>query len=157
MAKYLTKSRYKIGRECPTKLYYHNNRKNYADRSLDDPFLFALAKGGFQVGELAKVYNPNGTDIKTLNHEESIRLTQQETSKEECTIYEPAFLHENLFIRVDVFRKSGKKIDLVEVKAKSIGPAEENPFWNKRELKKGLYKLNESWSLTFTMSHFRLT
>ena len=52
--RYLTKSRFKQALECPTKLFYVGKKKEYADNSLSDDFLIALAKGGYQVGELAK-------------------------------------------------------------------------------------------------------
>ena len=64
--RYLTKSRFKLGIECPTKLYYTGKRE-YPNQKLDDPFLAALADGGYQVGELAKLYFPNGQDITTLD------------------------------------------------------------------------------------------
>tara|TARA_B110000091_G_C13574446_1_gene373814 strand:+ start:444 stop:662 length:219 start_codon:yes stop_codon:yes gene_type:complete len=63
--RYLTKSRFKIATECPTKLFY-TGKKEYPNTMLDDPFLAALADGGHQVGELAKHYYPNGFDITTL-------------------------------------------------------------------------------------------
>jgi len=51
--RYLTKTRFKEGLECPTKLYYSKNSE-YQNNQLDDPFLESLAEGGYQVGELAK-------------------------------------------------------------------------------------------------------
>ena len=51
--RYLTKSRFKLAMECPTKLFY-TNKKEYANQKLDDPFLRHLADGGFQVGKLAR-------------------------------------------------------------------------------------------------------
>ena len=51
--RYLTKSRFKEGLECPTKLYYSKNPE-YQNNQLDDPFLESLAEGGYQVSELAK-------------------------------------------------------------------------------------------------------
>ncbi len=68
--RYLTKSRFKVGSECATKLYYTKKDK-FPDNKLDDPFLAALAQGGYQVGELAKQYYPNGHDITTLDYEDS--------------------------------------------------------------------------------------
>ena len=62
--RYLTKSRFKEGLECPTKLYYSKNSE-YQNNQLDDPFLESLAEGGYQVGELAKSVNriaPDPTD-----------------------------------------------------------------------------------------------
>ncbi|HCS10339.1 MAG TPA: hypothetical protein DIV40_02675, partial [Clostridiales bacterium] len=48
MAKrYLTKSRFKLAMECPTKLYY-TGKDEYINQNIDDSFLLALAEGGFQ-------------------------------------------------------------------------------------------------------------
>ena len=46
--RYLTKSRFKLAAECPTKLFY-TGKSEYANQNLDDSFLLALADGGFQV------------------------------------------------------------------------------------------------------------
>jgi len=54
--RYLTKSRYKIGLECPTKLFY-TRKKEYPDKSQEATFLAALADGGFQVGQAANNNN----------------------------------------------------------------------------------------------------
>ena len=61
--RYLTKSRFKIGCECPTKLFY-TAKKEYANNNLDNEFLQALAEGGYQVGELAKLDLMDGINIK---------------------------------------------------------------------------------------------
>ena len=55
--RYLTKSRFKMALECPTKLFY-TAKQDYANQKKDDPFLLALADGGFQLGDLAKHYYP---------------------------------------------------------------------------------------------------
>ena len=47
--RYLTKSRYRIACECPTRLFY-TKKKEYKDNGLEDPFLAALRDGGFQGG-----------------------------------------------------------------------------------------------------------
>jgi hypothetical protein len=128
--RYLTKSRFRLAIDCPTKLFYTRKKDEYADKSLDDDFLKALAKGGIQVGELAKHYYPGGTDITTMDHEEAIKQTQELIMQESVILYEPAFRFENLFIRVDVLVKQGNNIKLIEVKAKSFG--EETEFIGKR-------------------------
>ena len=51
--RYLTKSRMKLGLECPKKLYYY---EDYKSQDSDNEFLEILAEGGYQVGELAKYY-----------------------------------------------------------------------------------------------------
>ena len=54
--KLFTKSVFKIALECPKRLFYAYDSNLYANQGLDDDFLKSLAEGGFQVGELAKVY-----------------------------------------------------------------------------------------------------
>ena len=123
--RYLTKSRYKIALECPTKLFYTHKKDEYANLHQEDEFLMALAEGGFQVGELAKYYYPGGHDITSLSYEKSLEETDALLQQENVIIYEPAILFEDFFIRVDVLVKTGNKIDLIEVKAKSFKSKEE--------------------------------
>ena len=66
--KVLSKSRFKLGLECPNKLFFTGN-KNYANAKLEDTFLAALAKGGFQVEELARLHYPGGIFIDTEPYE----------------------------------------------------------------------------------------
>ncbi|MBD1395121.1 DUF2779 domain-containing protein [Mucilaginibacter glaciei] len=116
--RYLTKSRFKMALECPTKLFY-TGKKEYPDQKLTDTFLAALAEGGYQVGELAKCYFPGGVDIKELDYETSLAKTNDLLKLENVIIYEGAFQFENLFIRSDVLVKKGDRVELYEVKAKS--------------------------------------
>lgn len=125
--KYFTKSRFKLALECVTKLYYTGKKGEYADKTLDDPFLEALAKGGYQVGELAKYYfcdDPvkEKITIDTLDYEESLKRTDEMLSRPgKVVIAEAAFKFKNLFVRVDLLVKDGDTIYIYEVKAKSIG------------------------------------
>lgn len=137
--RYLTKSRFKLGTECPTKLYY-TGKKEYPDQKMDDSFLAALAEGGFQVGELAKCYFPNGHDITTLDYTEAEAQTQKLLKQENVIIYEPAIRFKNLFIRIDVLVKKGNHFDLIEVKAKAFDELEEDPFLNKNGTLKSTWK-----------------
>jgi hypothetical protein len=123
--RYLTKSRFKSGLECPTKLFY-TKKDQYPDKKIEDSFLAALAKGGFQVGELAKCYFPGGVDIDELDYETALARTRQLLEQENAIIYEAAFLHGNLFIRADIVIKTGEHIQLIEVKAKSADPGNES-------------------------------
>ena len=70
--RYLTKSRFKTAVGCPTKLYYTGKSAIYADTKQEDEFLKALAEGGFQVGELAKLMYPGGVEIESKVHEEAV-------------------------------------------------------------------------------------
>ena len=102
--RYLTKSRFKLGKECPTKLFY-TGKRDYPDKKLDDSFLAALAEGGYQVGELAKHHFPGGYDITTLDYSEAEQQTLELLKNENIIIYEPAIRYHNLFIRIDLLVK----------------------------------------------------
>lgn len=117
--RYLTKSRFKLALECPTKLFY-TGKAQYPDQKQEDAFLQALADGGFQVGELAKYLFPGGIEIKSRSHDEQVAETLGLLEQEEVTLFEAAICHDNLFARVDVLRKVGAKVELIEVKAKSF-------------------------------------
>jgi len=91
--RYLTKSRFKEGLECPTKLYYSKNLE-YKNNQLEDPFLESLAEGGYQVGELSKFlisdnpYQQNIT-IETLDYDLSLKETSEKLKNEKVSIAEP--------------------------------------------------------------------
>jgi hypothetical protein len=129
--RYLTKSRFKMATECPTKLFY-TGKKEYPNTMLDDPFLAALADGGHQVGELAKQYYPGGIDITTLDYDEAEKQTLELLQRDEVIIFEPAIRFKNLFIRVDVLIKKGNQFELIEVKAKSYSATKDKDFFNTR-------------------------
>jgi len=75
--RYLTKSRFKLGMECPAKLFYTAKESVYANQNLEDSFLASLAEGGFQVGELAKKYFHGGYEIETLDYDEALNQTDE--------------------------------------------------------------------------------
>ena len=125
--RYLTKSRYKLAEECPAKLYY-TGKEEYANRSLEDPFLEALADGGFQVGALAQNYFPGGRLVDALDPEDALRQTGELITNKDVTLYEAAICFENLLVRVDILVKTGKHIELIEVKAKSFDSGSGDPF-----------------------------
>lgn len=129
--RYLTKSRFKLGMECPTKLYY-TRKQEYLNQKMDDPFLSALADGGYQVGELAKLYFPGGHDITTLDKEEAEAQTLELLKRDEVVIYEPAIKFKNLFIRIDILVKQGNHFELIEVKSKSFDGNKGGLFLNKK-------------------------
>ena len=118
--RYLTKTLFVKALECPTKLYYHK-KPQYAVIEAND-FEKALQEGGFQVGELAKCYYPEGTEIKTREHNEAVRQTNELLKQENAVIYEAAVRYDKFFIRVDILKKEGNEIHLIEVKAKSNDP-----------------------------------
>lgn len=140
--KLFTKSAFKVALTCPRSLYYYYNSDRYANQNNDDEFLQSLAEGGFQVGELAKVYYgiSGRNDIKSLDYDESQHITQELMQANDVNIAEAAFRYGNCFVRVDILEKKGDCINLIEVKAKS---------WNENEdslvTKKDAMKVNKDY------------
>lgn len=126
--RYLTKSRFKLAQECPTKLFYTHKPDEYADQKIEDSFLEALAKGGYQVGELAKCYYPGGHNIASLDYEQALKETNELLELDQITIFEAAVRYNSFFIRVDILVKNGKHIELIEVKAKSFNSSDADVF-----------------------------
>ncbi|NDF45706.1 MAG: DUF2779 domain-containing protein, partial [Betaproteobacteria bacterium] len=116
--RYLTKSRFKLAIECPTKLYY-TGKPDYANTNHDNDFLAMLADGGFQVGELAKLMYPGGVEIKTKQVDQAVAETEQLLQQEAITLFEPAIVYGGYLVRVDVLVKRGDHLEVIEVKAKS--------------------------------------
>ena len=126
--RYLTKSRFKLALECPTKLFYTGKTEVYADRKREDEFLQALADGGFQVGELAKMMFPGGIEITSRSHDEQVAETARLLERDDVIVFEAAIRHGHLFARVDVLRKCGSQVELIEVKAKSFDSTTDRGF-----------------------------
>lgn len=128
----LSKSRFKLGLECPNKLYFTND-KTFANKKSDDSFLQSLAEGGFQVEELARLHYENGIfiDAESFEYEKAVQLTADALLKENVVLYEGAFLVDGYYVRCDIIEKTGNKIRLIEVKAKSFNPTDEYLFIGK--------------------------
>jgi hypothetical protein len=131
--KYLTKSRFKTGLECPNKVFFGNDLR-YVSRKLKDPFLETLAQGGFQVEALARLHYPQGRfiDAKNDEYDKAHHLSREALTEGDVVLFEAGFLTDGLFIRTDILEKKGNKIRIIEVKAKSFDPENEYEFIGKR-------------------------
>lgn len=124
MSSYLTKSAFVHALDCPTKLYYHQN-ESYKSRKEENDFLNALARGGLQVGELAKLYYPGGTEIAPGKEKEvPLRETAEHLRQGDCVLYEAAFRHASCFVLADIVIREGDRLKVIEVKSKSWEPGE---------------------------------
>jgi hypothetical protein len=132
--RYLTKSRFKVAYECPAKLFYNERPKEYANKKHENEFLQALARGGFQVGALAKLYYPGGEDLEEIKDSQTaIERTRELLKQENVTIYEAAIQCELFLARVDILVKKGSQIDLIEVKSKSVDSQAHKDFFKSRD------------------------
>ena len=123
-----TKSAFKQALFCPASLYYYYDREHYANQMNEDDFLQALAEGGNQVGDLAKVYyNVHAdADIRVLGYDKAQEITAELMKRDDVNIAEAAFRWKDCFIRADIIEKKGNQINLIEVKAKSWDPSRDS-------------------------------
>ncbi len=117
--RYLTKSRFKLAVECPTKLFYTGKPSIYRDSKQADSFLHMLAEGGYQVGELAKCQYTQGIEIMATDHQAALAQTARLLNQQQVVIFEAALAFDDFFVRVDILIKDGDCYELIEVKAKS--------------------------------------
>jgi hypothetical protein len=117
----LTKSRFKLGLECPTRVFFSANRELYANTLSDDEFLKMLAYGGNQVGALAKLMflreDPTAVEVTDRVHEQQVVRTQRLLEQASATVFEGTLQYGSLVLRADVLRKRDNVLDLIEVKA----------------------------------------
>jgi hypothetical protein len=55
-----------------------------------------------------------------LDYEKSWEKTQEYLKQDEVVLFEPAIKFKNLFVRVDILKNSGDKIELIDVKTKNF-------------------------------------
>ena len=113
---HLTKSDFIVADECLAKLYF---RKNGYQSNAKNAYSDYLARIGHIVGYIAKVTYGPGEEI-TLD--KGILAAVEETDKwikktKNGVLFEATFLFEQRLVRVDVLKKSGKNIELIEVKS----------------------------------------
>lgn len=119
----LTKSKFKLAYECPTKLYYID-KPQYANQQAEDSFLKALAEGGYQVEALARCYFPEGIFVEA-SHKESVQnATKRLLENESITLFEAEISYQRYLIRTDILIKHQNHLKLIEIKAKSIDSEE---------------------------------
>ncbi|WP_205370197.1 DUF2779 domain-containing protein [Thermoleptolyngbya sp. PKUAC-SCTB121] len=121
---YLSKSDFKLARSCPTKLYYH--KLGYPSVQAGSEFLELLAEGGYIVEAIAKLRFPDGVRVQAeadpeAANAETLALLNRTDS---ITLFEATLLCDRVVARADILVKRGRRIDLIEVKARSFDPTE---------------------------------
>lgn len=117
---FLTKSDFKSAYTCASKLYYR--KKAYLSTLQENDYLKFLADSGFMVETVAKAQYPQGID---LQGERDPRCAFERTrelieSAENSVIFEAAALFGKFYARVDILRRDGKTLHLIEVKSSSV-------------------------------------
>ena len=131
MKSFLTKTDFINAFICPTKLNYIRFPDQYTDSTEEDEYLQSLSDGGYQVGKLAQLGFKSGIEISE-NTNDAIVQTELELKQANVVLFEGAIQHNNFLVRVDILRKKGDVIDIIEVKAKSYdsGKFDDQIFYN---------------------------
>ncbi|HAT9402013.1 TPA: DUF2779 domain-containing protein [Legionella pneumophila subsp. pneumophila] len=119
MSAKLTKSKFKLALECPTKLYYID-KPQYANQQKEDSFLKALAEGGYQVEALARCYFPEGIIVEATQKESALEVTKRLLQADSIILFEAEIEYQHYLIRADILIKHHGHLKLIEVKAKSM-------------------------------------
>jgi hypothetical protein len=119
----LSKSDYKAARECPTKLYYREMK--YPSNDDGDEYLKLLAQGGYMVEAIARLNHPDGLYVEPgRNVRENAAKTMEALQADKVTLFQPTILSGIKQARLDILRRDGNRIDVIEVKAKSFDAPE---------------------------------
>lgn len=145
MRKHLTKSIFKVGLECPRKLFYHKKPAEYFNGKAEDPFLESLAQGGYQVGALAQLKYPGGIEIKERDYVVAAANTQKCLTEEHAVLFEAAYLKDSFYVRADISIKAGSNLRIIEVKSKSFDSDDDESFLSPQNSKPGSPKLYAEW------------
>ena len=110
--KFLTKSLYMSGQQCPRLLWF-SSRHQLPEPSLYDQHKFAQ---GREFEKYVKILFPNGLDLSNLNHGENIKETRN-LIRQSKTIFEACMVYKNLFFKGDILQPSADGWNLYEMKA----------------------------------------
>ncbi len=116
MNTFLSKSRYMLGLQCPKALWLNNYRPELKDEVSDSQE--AVFQSGTDVGVLARDIFPGGVEIPYdgLTTTEQLARTRQLLDDGVTTLYEAAFSHDGVFVKVDLLHKGRGGWELHEVK-----------------------------------------
>lgn len=131
---HLSKSDFKACFDCRTKLYYRKNR--YPSAADDNEYLQFLADGGFMVELAAKSAYPAGVDLVDVRDPaQSHAKTAELLATDGATIFEAGVVTGKYHVRIDILRRQGKTLELIEVKSSGVADDGEDdaasPFLNR--------------------------
>ena len=110
----LSKSRVLSGLQCPRRLWLETYRRDLLVVEARQQQVF---DAGNELGELARVLLGPGTLIGNVNDiNAAVAETTQHRAASPTTLFEPAFLYDDVLVRADVLKPVEGGYDLIEVK-----------------------------------------
>lgn len=126
---YLTKSDFIACRDCATKLYYR--KRSYPSRGDDNEYMQFLADGGYMIETLARLRHAGGREIGSWDDPiGAFDATRGALAIDGAVLFEASVVHGNMLARVDILKRQGQVLKLIEVKSKSFDSTKDgsNPF-----------------------------
>ena len=114
----VTKSRILAGLQCRKRLWLEVHHRELAEEP--GPATRRIFDSGHEVGELARKQFPGGVLIDPPPYEiaRALRETDEAIASGATSLFEPAFMFDDIFVRVDVLTLNGDDTwDLIEVKS----------------------------------------
>ncbi|MEA3417119.1 MAG: DUF2779 domain-containing protein [Thermodesulfobacteriota bacterium] len=113
---YLSKSLFIRGLQCHKSLYLHKYHPELKDEISEGQKM--LFQSGIDVGAYAKSLFPGGVEIlyDDVTLADQLDRTEKEIANGTKVLYEAAFSYDNIFVKVDILRKTKKGWEIYEVK-----------------------------------------
>lgn len=129
---HLSKSDFKIARDCPAKLYY--KKRHYPSLLADNPYAAFLADGGYMVEAMARSLFPGGREMGDWDRPDAAhRATLKALAQTDAVLFEATILEAPFLARIDILRRHGPDLELIEVKSASVDlAADPTPFRGRR-------------------------
>ena len=130
---HLTKSDFILARDCPTKLFY--KKQKYPTSSADNEFMELLVDGAYMIETMARLLHPGGQQmVQRGDPETAFKAAYEALTGGNITLFDATVLYGHLLTRVDILRREGNVLNLIEVKSSSIDGVlpDESPFRARR-------------------------
>ena len=113
----LSKSLFIRGRQCVKSLWLHKHRPELRDETSSTQE--ARFRSGHEIGALARQFFPGGVEVPYdgLSVEGQVALTRKLVGDGCITIYEAAFVHDDIFVKADILHRAPAGWEVYEVKA----------------------------------------
>src|SRR6266508_365647 len=124
----LSKSRFTSGLQCHKKLWWEVHEPDAVELQ-PDKVLQDLFDQGRQVGEAARTLYPGGVLIDLPHHAGAERVAATKTALQSGApaVFEATFIHDGVFVAIDVLEHQGDGHRLTEVKSSSSQKPEHIP------------------------------
>ena len=115
----ISKSSFVLGVQCEKSYWFKHNR--YPETNPSDDAAKERLSAGQEVGEISKMLFPDGEEIPYMGdkYQEMFSLTLEKIANGADVLYEASFIDDDIFIRVDLMKKTPKGWDIYEVKSSS--------------------------------------